>query len=122
MKNLAVSSMPREEDLRRDVIIETYRSRGPGGQRKNKTETAVRLRHRPSGITVVATEHRSQGRNLKLAFERLRRRLERLNRPERPRLPTRVSAGAVERRLKKKKTKSAKKRSRQKPSEEDRDS
>jgi protein subunit release factor B len=58
--------------LRKEVLIETYRSSGPGGQRKNKTETAIRLKHLPSGMTVVATEHRSQAHNKKLAFERLR--------------------------------------------------
>ena len=63
------------------MIIETYRSSGPGGQRKNKVETAVRLKHLPSGFTVIATEHRSQAENRKLALERLRERLIKLNRP-----------------------------------------
>ena len=102
--------------LKREVVIETYKSSGPGGQRKNKTETAVRLKHLPSGITIVATEHRSQSQNLKLALERLRKRLERLNRPRRPRLPTRIPKRAVETRIKGKKLKSSLKRFRQKPS------
>ena len=102
------------EILKKQVTVETYRSSGPGGQRKNKTETSVRLKHLPSGITVVATEHRLQSQNLRLAFERLRERLERLNRPRRLRVPTKISRGAVARRLEQKKTHAAKKRMRRK--------
>ena len=106
------------ELLRKQVIIETYRSRGPGGQRKNKVETAVRLKHLPSGITVVATEHRSQADNRKLAFERLRDRLIRLNRPRKRRLPTSAPLVAIEKRMEAKKIHSKKKRLRQRPQEE----
>ena len=83
------------ETLKRQVIVETYRSRGPGGQHKNKTETAVRLTHPPSGITVTATEHRSQAQNRKLAFERLQKRLIKLNRPRSRRIPTSTPLKAV---------------------------
>jgi protein subunit release factor B len=102
--------------LKRQVVVETYRSSGPGGQRKNKVETAVRLTHSLSGITVVATENRSQAENRKLAFERLRERLIRLNRPRRRRIPTSVSLRAIERRIEEKKILSKKKRLRQKAS------
>jgi protein subunit release factor B len=101
------------ETLRRQVIIETYRSSGPGGQRKNKTETAVRLKHLPSGITVTATEHRFQSQNLRLAFERLQKQLLKLNRPKKRRIPTSVSLKAKERRIEEKKIHSKKKRFRQ---------
>jgi protein subunit release factor B len=101
--------------LKRQVTVETYRSSGPGGQRKNKTETAVRLKHLPSGITVIATEHRSQAQNLNLAFERLRERLLRLSRPKKRRVPTRVPRKAKEARIEEKKSRSTKKRFRQKP-------
>jgi len=104
--------------LKKQVVIETYRSRGPGGQRKNKVETAVRLTHSPSGITVVATEHRSQSENRKLAFERLRDRLIKLNRPKRRRIATSLPLSAVEKRIEEKRTRSAKKRLRQKPQKE----
>jgi protein subunit release factor B len=99
--------------LKRQVTIETYRSRGPGGQRKNKVETAVRLRHLPSGLTVVATEHRSQAENRRVAFERLRRRLMKLNQPIRYRIPTPTPLKAVEKRIEEKKFRSKKKRLRQ---------
>ena len=99
--------------LKHQVIVDTYRSSGPGGQRKNKTETSVRLKHLPSGITVIATEHRSQAQNRELAFERLRRRLEKLNRPRKRRIPTRIPRKAVERRITEKKLTSLKKTTRQ---------
>jgi ribosome-associated protein len=101
--------------LKKQVVIETYRSRGPGGQRKNKVETAVRIKHLPSGITVVATEYRSQSENRKLAFERLRERLIKLNQPRRRRIPTSLPRTAVEKRIEEKKIRSTKKRLRQKP-------
>jgi protein subunit release factor A len=102
------------EILKKQVVIETYRSRGPGGQRKNKVETAVRLKHLPSGITVTATEHRSQAENRKLAFERLRERLIKLNRPIRRRIPTSMPKMAIEKIKQEKKIHSQKKRLRQK--------
>jgi protein subunit release factor B len=101
--------------LKQQVIVDTYRSSGPGGQRKNKTETSVRLKHLPTGITVVATEHRSQAQNRELAFERLRQRLLRLNRPKKRRVPTRAPRKAKETRIEEKKIRSTKKRFRQRP-------
>jgi peptide chain release factor len=55
----------------RDITFETLRSSGPGGQNVNKVETAVRATHNPSGISVLATDMRSQVQNKKLALERL---------------------------------------------------
>ncbi len=104
--------------LKKEAIIETYRSRGPGGQRKNKTETAVRLKHLPSGITVIATEHRSQAQNRNLAFQRLRERLLKLNQPRKRRITTSVPLRAIERKKEEKKVHSSKKRLRQKISKE----
>jgi protein subunit release factor B len=102
------------EILKKQVIIETFRSSGPGGQRKNKVETSVRLKHLPSGITVTATEHRLQSHNLRLAFERLRDRLKKLNQPRRRRIPTSVPVRAVEIKKEGKKMLSGKKRLRRK--------
>jgi len=102
------------KDRIQDIRVEYYRSRGPGGQRKNKKETAVRIRHIPTGITVIATEFRSQVRNRQLALERLRERLERLKRKKRPRIPTKISLSAKERILKEKHLRSEKKKLRRK--------
>ena len=103
------------ETLRKQVTVETYRAPGPGGQHKNKTETAVRLTHLPSGVVVTATESRSQAQNRETAFERLREKLERLNRPRRRRIPTRTPRKAVEARHEEKRKVSDTKRLRKPP-------
>jgi peptide chain release factor len=54
-----------------DVHFEAMRASGPGGQHVNKTESAVRATHRPTGLTVVAREERSQLQNKRLALARL---------------------------------------------------
>ena len=89
--------------LEREVIVEAFRSGGPGGQHRNVTDSAVRLRHLPSGLRVTAADFRSQARNKELAFERLIERLRELNRIRKPRVPTRASRSAVERRIREKK-------------------
>lgn len=96
--------------LERQVRIETFRARGPGGQHLHKTESAVRLTHLPSGVVVTASDSRSQARNRELAFGRLAERLVRLNRRPAPRRPTRPPPAAKERRLQAKKRRAALKR------------
>lgn len=59
----------------RDVEITATTAGGPGGQHVNKTSTAVRVRHLPSGITLRVADERSQRANLKRAMERLAARL-----------------------------------------------
>lgn len=68
--------------------METYKASGPGGQHRNKRETAVRIRHLPSGVTALATEHRSQARNKALALRRLELKVHALGKKRRPRIPT----------------------------------
>ncbi len=99
---------------KKDLVVSYFRSSGPGGQKKNKTETAVRIRHLPTGIVVTATESRSRTINLVSAFERLRARLKALNRRPAKRIPTRIPAAVRERRLALKKRRAEIKRRRRK--------
>ena len=55
--------------------VDTYRASGPGGQKRNKTSSAVRLRHAPTGLIVIAEESRSQLENKAKALRRLYRAL-----------------------------------------------
>src|SRR6266566_8949702 len=55
--------------------VDTYRASGPGGQKRNKTSSAVRVRHMPSGLIVIAEESRSQHENRLRALRRLRQAL-----------------------------------------------
>lgn len=64
-----------ERQLLAECEVDTYRASGPGGQNRNKVETAIRLRHRPSGLTVIAEESRSQAENRARALRRLRKLL-----------------------------------------------
>lgn len=101
--------------LARECEITTYRSSGPGGQKKNVTESSVRVVHLPTGITRIATESRSQLRNRELALERVWEELQRRARPRKTRHATRPTKGAVEERLAEKKRTSEVKRVRRAP-------
>jgi peptide chain release factor len=59
------------KNLEKQVTLTTFRAGGPGGQHVNKTSSAVRLLHRPTGVTVEVQDERSQHRNKQIAFKRL---------------------------------------------------
>ncbi len=64
-----------DEQLLAQCEVDTYRASGPGGQKRNKTSSAVRLRHPPSGLIVIAEESRSQHENRARGLRRLRQAL-----------------------------------------------
>lgn len=92
-----IPSDPR--DLAKDCEISFFRASGPGGQHRNKTETAVRVVHLPTGVIAAAVEERSQSRNRERAFERLREKLIRKLKPRKARRETKVPRSAKEKRL-----------------------
>lgn len=108
--------IPEEDDaLLAECRVETFRAGGPGGQHQNKSESAVRLVHEPTGETVVARDERSQHRNRRLALERLRARLEELNVVEKPRIETKVPRAQRRKRLQNKRHRGRKKELRKPP-------
>jgi protein subunit release factor B len=98
--------------LEREVVVEVFRASGPGGQHVNKTESALRLTHPPSGVVVTSQDTPSQFRNRQTAFARLVERLERLNHVPKPRVATKPSRSAREKRITEKKVRSVTKRTR----------
>ncbi len=68
------SALP-DTELLAQCEVDTYRASGPGGQKRNKTSSAVRLRHLPTGLLVIAEESRSQHENKAKALKRLSRAL-----------------------------------------------
>lgn len=109
------SPPPYSEDrrtLEREVVVEVFRASGAGGQHVNKTESALRLTHLPSGVVVTAQDSPSQHRNREIAFERLIKRIKRLNHVPKKRVPTKPTKASRERRLAEKKREGARKASR----------
>jgi protein subunit release factor B len=100
--------------IEEETKITFYKSSGPGGQRKNKRETAVRVYHPESGVTVISTKYRSQALNKKSALLELQKRLIELNRKKPKRISTKIPAHVREKTLKGKKKISEKKMLRKK--------
>lgn len=64
-------------ELARDCVAEAFHGHGPGGQGVNTADSAVRMRHVPTGIVVVSRESRSQFRNRQLCLQKIREELRR---------------------------------------------
>lgn len=92
------ASMPVDE-LVRDCDVQAFRASGPGGQGVNTTDSAVRMRHVPSGIVVTARESRSQFQNRASCLRKLKEELALRARPSKKRVATKPGKAAKARRL-----------------------
>ena len=105
--------------LEREVVVDVFRASGPGGQHVNRTESALRLTHPPSGVVVIAQDSPSQHRNREIAFERLIERLAQLNYVPKKRVATKPTKASKKRRIEAKKGRGAIKRGRGRVSHDD---
>lgn len=64
-----------DEVLLTQCDVHIYKSSGPGGQHRNKVSTAVRIKHRPTGVTAHGDESRSQHQNKRMALRRVRMKI-----------------------------------------------
>lgn len=103
------------EELERDCSFEAFHASGPGGQGVNTTDSAVRMRHIPTGIVVVSREQRSQLQNRAACLRKLQTILRTRAVPPKKRIATKPTKGSVERRLKAKRGRSDIKASRRRP-------
>ena len=108
-----------DDELMAQCDVDTYCSSGAGGQNVNRRETAVRLRHRPTGLVTTCQRERSQHQNKEGALKQLRQKLEKRNHKRRRRVPTQQPQAIRERILEHKRQRAAKKQLRQKPTRDD---
>ena len=108
-----------DEDLARQCEAEAFHASGPGGQGVNTADSAVRMRHLPTGITVTSREQRSQLQNRQSCLRKIRQQLELRARRPKVRKATKPSKAARQRRLDAKHRRSDVKSSRRKPGFDD---
>ena len=108
-----------DEDLLKECNVDTFRAGGKGGQHLNKTESAVRMTHLPTGTVVSCQDERSQYQNKRKCLLQLREKLVTLNYRPPKRIPTRKPRSAKEKILETKRKQSQKKQLRQKPGIDD---
>ncbi len=113
----SATRVPDPEELEREVEFTAYQASGPGGQHRNRTFSAIRARHLPTGIVVTAADSRSQLRNRKIALERLRERLIEHYHVDPPRKPTRKGRAVRQRERREREKLSEKKRQRRDPAD-----
>lgn len=103
---LALNDPDTRERLMKEVRVDAFRASGPGGQHVNKTCSAIRLTHVPTGLSVIAQDSPSQWRNREIALVRLVEKLEQHFHVPKPRFATRPTRGAKLERLREKKARS----------------
>ena len=106
------------DELAKQCSVETFHASGPGGQGVNTADSAVRMRHTPTGITVVSREFRSQLQNRQRCLEKIHEIIRRRSIPLKARLRTRPHKAAIERRLSDKRHIAGIKRLRRRPLDE----
>lgn len=104
-----------KSELLKECRVSAFRASGSGGQHVNVTDSAVRLTHLPTGITVTSQKERSQYLNKQECIEKLRRKVEKLNYRHPVRIPTRISKTAKSKILDTKAKHSKKKQLRRRP-------
>ena len=107
------------EEVLRDCKVDVFHAHGPGGQGVNTADSAVRMRHLPTGITVTSREQRSQLQNRAACLRKTRQQLELRARRPKVRKATKPSKAARQRRLDAKKRRSDVKASRRRLTAED---
>ena len=105
-RDYAVWARQSLDELARDCEVQTFHARGPGGQCVNTADSAVRMTHRPSGVSVTSRESRSQFRNRQLCLQKLRDRFVREAVPPKARRATKATRASKERRLAQKRRRS----------------
>lgn len=108
-----------DEALYAQCETEAFHATGPGGQGVNTSDSAVRMRHLPTGITVTSREQRSQLRNRESCLHKIRAELVRRGTPSKVRHRTKPTRGSVRRRLEGKHRRSDVKRLRRRPGWDD---
>ena len=108
-----------DAELLRQCEAEAFRATGPGGQGVNTTDSAVRMRHIPTGIVVTSREQRSQLQNRASCLRKIREQLRLRARRPKVRKATKPSKAARQRRLDAKHRRSDVKASRRRPAWDD---
>ena len=101
-----------DEQLLKECILETLKASGAGGQHVNKTQSAVRLTHLPTGLQVKMQVHKSQFQNKLEALRVLRFKIQKLLYKPKKRIATKLSRSKKNQNLDSKKKHSQKKQSR----------